>query len=66
MEVSARRSTTLHGRLLCVGGFYGRPSTDGRRQSRSAVSAALLVRLQASAALKQPGTDYQRLFDHQN
>ena len=39
MEVSARRSATLPGRPLCAGGVY----TDGRRQSRSAVSGALLV-----------------------
>jgi len=39
MELSVRRSATLPGRPLCAGGVY----TDGRRQSRCAVSGALLV-----------------------
>jgi len=41
MEVSARRSATLPNRTLCRRAAAS--STDGRRQSRSGVSGALLV-----------------------
>ena len=41
MEVSARRSATLPNRTLCRRAAAS--STDGRRQSRSGVSGALLL-----------------------
>jgi len=69
-HVSNTEVGTLLGRPLCAGAAA---STDGRRQSRSAVSGALLVQPwtrtstgQRSFAAYGPKTDYQLPFDHQN
>ena len=69
MEVGLHDAAPRYLADLCVPAA----STDGRRQSRSAVSSWCspgLGRLLASAALLRmapgPGTDYQRHSDHQN